>query len=574
MLLLLTKVDETRHFNVVRGLRSPFTIYKSSETRTIKDTNVKLFGFEITRVKDEEQAELPSFAAPVREDGAVNVEAGGIYGQYVDLDGTIRTEAELVTKYRQMMHQPEIEKAVNEIVNEAIVDDDDIDNIVAMTMEDLELPQRVKNVVQEEFENVLNLLDFEHDAHEIFKRWYVDGRSYYHVIIDPKKPDEGIKELRYVDPRKIRKVRENRKKKDSETEVVMTQIAAEYYMFSEKGFSTGTRSADNLGGASGIKIAKDSIIHCPSGLMDENNTTVVSHLHNGIKPLNQLRALEDATLVYHLSRAPERRVFYVDVGQLPPAKAEQHVQALMTRHKNRISYNSQTGEMMDQRKHINMLEDYYLPRRDGGKGTEISVLQGGTQLPDLLQSVEYFQDRLYRSLHVPLTRMKPDSVYNLGRATEITRDEVNFGKFIDRLRGKFIMLIKDALYKQLILKNIITPEDWDINIKRDVKFNWARDNYFSELKDLEIMNDRLIRMRDAEDIAGKYISHEYIRRHILQQSDEDMKEMDEQIESEMKDPKYNPQLQQQPDEPVGGDPGDEEQQQEPLPQETPGDKDV
>ena len=535
---------------------------------------MKLFGFEITRVKDEEQAELPSFAAPVREDGAVNVEAGGIYGQYVDLDGTIRTEAELVTKYRQMMQQPEIEKAVNEIVNEAIVDDDGVDNIVAMTMEDLELPQRVKNIVQEEYENVLNLLDFEHDAHEIFKRWYVDGRSYYHVIIDPKKPDEGIKELRYVDPRKIRKVRENRKKKDSETDIVMTQIAAEYYMFSEKGFSTGTRSADNLGGASGIKIAKDSIIHCPSGLMDENNTTVVSHLHNGIKPLNQLRALEDATLVYHLSRAPERRVFYVDVGQLPPAKAEQHVQALMTRHKNRISYNSQTGEMMDQRKHINMLEDYYLPRRDGGKGTEISVLQGGTQLPDLLQSVEYFQDRLYRSLHVPLTRMKPDSVYNLGRATEITRDEVNFGKFIDRLRGKFIMLIKDALYKQLILKNIITPEDWDINIKQDVKFNWARDNYFSELKDLEIMNDRLIRMRDAEDIAGKYISHEYIRRHILQQSDEDMKEMDEQIESEMKDPKYNPQPQQQQDGPVGGDSGDEEQQQEPLPQETPGDKDV
>ena len=535
---------------------------------------MKLFGFEITRVKDEEQAELPSFAAPIREDGAVNVEAGGVYGQYVDLDGTIRTEAELVTKYRQMMQQPEIEKAVNEIVNEAIVDDDDADSIVAMTMEDLELPQRVKNIVQEEYENVLNLLDFDHDAHEIFKRWFVDGRSYYHIIIDPKKPDEGIKELRYVDPRKIRKVRENRKKKDSETDVVMTQIAAEYYMYSDKGFSTGTRSADNLGGASGIKIAKDSIIHCPSGLMDENNTTVVSYLHNGIKPLNQLRALEDATLVYHLSRAPERRVFYVDVGQLPPAKAEQHVQALMTRHKNRISYNSQTGEMMDQRKHINMLEDYYLPRRDGGKGTEISVLQGGTQLPDLLQSVEYFQDRLYRSLHVPLTRMKPDSVYNLGRATEITRDEVNFSKFIDRLRGKFIMLIKDALYKQLILKNIITPEDWDINIKRDVKFNWARDNYFSELKDLEIMNDRLIRMRDAEDIAGKYISHEYIRRHILQQSDEDMKEMDEQIESEMKDPKYNPQLQQQPDEPVGGDPGDEEQQQEPLPQETPGDKDV
>jgi hypothetical protein len=297
-------------------------------------------------------------------------------------------------------------------------------------------------------------------------------------------------------------------------------------------------------------------------------------LHNGIKPLNQLRALEDATLVYHLSRAPERRVFYVDVGQLPPAKAEQHVQALMTRHKNRISYNSQTGEMMDQRKHINMLEDYYLPRRDGGKGTEISVLQGGTQLPDLLQSVEYFQDRLYRSLHVPLTRMKPDSVYNLGRATEITRDEVNFSKFINRLRAKFIMLIKEALYKQLILKNIITPEDWDINIKRDVKFNWARDNYQSELKDLEIMNDRLIRMRDAEDIAGKYISHEYIRRHILKQSDEDMKEMDDQIASEMKDPRYNPQPQQQPDEPVGGDPGDEEQQQEPLPQETPGDEDV
>lgn len=506
---------------------------------------MKIFGFEITRVQDEEDKELKSFTQPVRDDGAVNVTAGGIFGQFVDLDGTIRTEAELVTKYRQMMLQPEIEKAVNEVVNEAIVDDDE-DDILDITMEELQLPSRLKNVIQEEFKYILRLLDFEHSAYDIFRRWYVDGRSYYHVIIDTDKPTEGIKELRYIDPRKIRKIRESVKKKDQTTAAVLTQTKAEYYLFSDKGFNVGSKTQTVNQEAQGLKIAKDSIIHCASGLMDENNTMVLGYLHNGIKPLNQLRALEDATLIYHLSRAPERRVFYVDVGNLPKMKAEQHVQDMMTRHKNRVSYNSSTGETSDDRKFMHMLEDYWLPRREGGRGTEISVLQGGTQLPDLLQSVEYFQDRLYRALQVPLTRMKPDSIYNLGRATEITRDEVNFSKFIDRVRMRFTGFLKEALYKQLILKQIVTPEDWDLNIKNDVQFKYARDNYFSELKDLEIMNDRLIRMRDADDFAGKYYSHEWIRRNILRQTDEEIEEQDGQIQAEMQDQRFNPLPEEQP----------------------------
>ena len=498
------------------------------------------FGFTITRVKDEEAKKLKSFVSPARDDGAVNIAAGGTFGTYIDLDGTIRTEAELVGKYRQMALQPEIERAINQIVNEAIVKEEN-EETIELILDSTEIPDPVKNAIVEEFKYILKLIEFDKNGYDIFKRWYIDGRMYHHVIVDQAAPEEGIKELRYIDPRKIRKIREVVRKKDDKTNVVITVVSKEYYLFNDKGLNNGNRvlGTGNSVGSPGIMIKKDAIIHTVSGIMDSNNSMVLSYLHSAIKAMNQLRALEDATLIYHLSRAPERRVFYIDVGNLPKAKAEQHVKDMMTRHKNKISYNATTGETSDQRKFMHMLEDYWLPRREGGRGTEIDVLSGGTALPDLLQSVEYFQDRLYQSLQVPLTRMKPDAVYNLGRASEITRDEVNFQKFINRLRFKFIEFLIDSLFTQLILKNVITPEDWD-SIKHEIKFKFARDNYWTELKDLEIMNDRLMRLTDADQFAGKYYSHKTLRTSILRQTDEEMKEEDAQIRAEQNMQQYYP----------------------------------
>ena len=498
---------------------------------------VKIFGFEITRTLDQEEAKRPSFVEPMKQDGALNIAAGGTFGTYIDLDGAIRTEAELVSRYRQMMLQPEVEKAINEVVNEAIVQEEN-ENTLQLLLEDSDIPDRIKSAIEKEFDFIYqHLLNFEDEGYDIFKRWYVDGRSYFHAIIDREKPQEGIKELRYIDPRKIRKIREVAKRKDKISDIVTTTTRAEYYLYNEKGFGIG--GARTNFSSQGIKIAKDSIIHTTSGLMDQNNTMCLSYLHPSIKPLNQLRALEDATIIYHLARASERRVFKVDVGNLPRVRAEQYIQDMMTKYKNRISYNASTGEMADDRKFMHMNEDFWIPTREGGRGTEIEVLAGGQALPDLLTSVEYFQDRLYRSLQVPLTRMKPDAVYNLGRATEITRDEVNFSKFIDRVRGKFVELIFQSLEKQLILKNVVTPTDWNLEIRPRIKYKFARDNYFAELKDLEIMNDRLIRARDAEDFTGKYVSHEWIRRNIFRQTDVEMKEMDKQMEKEMDDPRYH-----------------------------------
>jgi len=498
---------------------------------------VRIFGYEITRAEEQKTNERPTFSEPIKQDGAVNIAAGSTIGSYVDLEGTIKTEAELVSRYRQMMIQPEIEKAINEIVNEAVVKQEGQPTL-ELILQDSGFSKDVKKKIIEEFEYILDLLNFEDEGYDMFKRWFVDGRSYHQAIIDRKNPNEGIHELRYIDPRKIRKIREVARKKDPITQVIMTLTKSEYYLYNEKGFNTGGAKTDYSN--HGIKIAKDSIIHSVSGLMDQNNTMCLSYLHPAIKPLNQLRALEDATLIYHLSRAPERRVFKVDVGNLPKARAEQHVNDMMTKYKNRISYNSTTGETADQRQFMHMNEDFWLPTREGGRGTEIDVLGAGTALPDLIQSVEYFQDRLYRALSVPLTRMKPDAVYNLGRATEITRDEVNFSKFIDRLRNKFISLIVNSLERQLILKNITTPEDWEANIKKNIKFKWARDNHFTELKDQEIMNERLLRVRDAEDYAGKYFSHEWLRRTILRQTDDEMKEQDKLIKSEQDNLQYMP----------------------------------
>lgn len=496
-----------------------------------------LFGFTIENPNEEEKKELRSFTEPRFDDGAVNIAAGATLGSYVDLDGTVRTEAELVSRYREMMYQSEVDKAVNEIVNEAIVNEED-NPIVSLVMDGLEVGDNIKNIINDEFEYLLDLIEFNKYAYDIFKRWYVDGRSYYHVIINEKNPKDGIKELRYIDPRKIRKVRQIKKDKDERTSITLTKVKAEYFIYNEKGFDSGTRGFMSQMGTRGIRISKDAIIHTTSGLMDKNNTMVLSYLHTAIKPLNILKALEDSTMIYHLSRAPERRIFKVDVGGLPTMKAEQHLRNLMTRYKNKVQYNQTTGEITDNRKFQTMIEDYWLPTRDG-RGTDISVLDGGTQLPQLLETVQYFQDRLYNALQVPLTRMKPDAIYNLGRATEITRDEVNFSKFIDRVRSKFSEFLLNALGKQLILKSVTTSQDWDL-LKGQIKFKFARDNYFTELKDQEISNERLLRARDAVDFVGTYISAEWVRRHIFRMTDEQIEEEDKRMRSEQSDPRFQP----------------------------------
>lgn len=495
------------------------------------------FGFTIKR-KDQRDS-IKSFTPEVKDDGAVVVAAGGTFGQYIDLDGTVRTEAELVSKYREMALQPEIDKAVNEVTNEAIVSEDG-KKTVELILDDLPVQDNLKKVINQEFENIIDLLDFKNNAYDVFKRWYIDGRSYYHIIIDEKRPDEGIKELRYIDPRKIRKIREVVKKKDPGSEAVIQNTRKEYYIYNERGLNYGSKVISQLG-TTGVRIQPDSIIQVVSGLMDKNNTMVLSYLHPAIKPMNQLRALEDSSLIYHLSRAPERRIFYIDVGNLPKVKAEQYLREMMVKYKNKLSYDANTGEIRDDRKFMTMLEDYWLPRREGGRGTQIDVLQGGTALPQLLESVQYFEDKLYRSLQVPLSRLKPDTVYTLGRATEISRDEVNFAKFVDRVRNKFSGLFIKALEKQLILKKIATPEDWE-QIKKFIRFRFLRDNYFAELKEMEIMAERMNRLRDIDDYAGKYYSHLWIRRNVLKQSDEEIEEMNEEIAEEMENPQYNQEL--------------------------------
>ena len=426
-----------------------------------------LFGFEFKRVTPEEPP--VSFAPQSNDDGAVVVAAGGSYGTYVDLEGTARTEAELVTRYRDMSLTADIDRAVEEIVNEAIVHETD-EKIVELNLNSLEIADNIKAVILQEFNNVKNLLNFEDRSYDVFKRWYIDGRLYYHAIIDEKNPRMGIKELRNIDPRKIRKVREQKKKKDPRSEAVVTQTTKEYYIYNEKGYNAqGIGSGAAAYSAVGVKIAKDAIVHCTSGLMDTNGTMVISYLHKAIKPLNQLRVLEDATVIYRISRAPERRIFYIDVGNLPKMKAEQYLRDMMVRHKNRLVYDATTGEVRDDRKFMTMLEDYWLPRREGGKGTEITTLPGGENLGKM-EDVEYFQKKLYQSLNVPATRLQTEQTYSIGRATEITRDEVKFSKFISRMRAKFSTLFLKCLEKQLVLKGIVTVEDWK-SISQYIKFD-------------------------------------------------------------------------------------------------------
>jgi len=502
---------------------------------------MELFGFELKRSRPEPV----SFAPKQADDGAMVVAEGGVYGTYVDLDGSIRTEAELVSKYREMAEHPEIDMAVDDIINEVITQEPETE-VVEIILDDLEQPDRIKKLITDEFKGALKLLEFNELSYNVVRRLYVAGRLYYHAILDEKNPKAGIIEMRYIDPRKIRKVREVRKKK-AVAQVPMSQTASEYYIYNEKGFakSSGNTSvpSNSIGG---LKIAKDSIIHCTSGLTTQSGDLVKGYLHKAIKPLNQLRSMEDSLVIYRISRAPERRIFYIDVGNLPKIKAEQYLRDIMTKFKNKLVYDSATGEIRDDRKFMTMLEDFWLPRREGGKGTEITTLPGGQNLGQM-DDVIYFQKRLYKSLNVPVGRLDPEIQFNFGRATEITRDEVKFAKFIERLRNKFSSLFMKILERQLVLKGIITADEWD-EFKEVIRFKFSQDNYFAELKETEILRDRVAMLRDIDDYAGKYYSHEWIRRHVLHQSDEEMKEIDKQIKTESTNPQYAPPVEE-------GDPG-------------------
>jgi hypothetical protein len=499
---------------------------------------MRLFGFEFVRKTEPEVA--PSFAVREQDDGAVMVAAGGAFGTYVDLDGTVRTEAELVTKYREMSLQPEIDSAIDEIVNESISIDEDV--IVSVILDNLDVTEKVKKAIREEFLNVLNILNFQKRAYEIYRRWYIDGRLYYHVIIDEKDLKSGIKEVRYIDPRKIRKIREIVKKRTpgsdgSDGSSVIAKTQNEYFMYNDRGFNYGNKVVGPA--TSGLKIAKDSIVHVTSGLTDTQGTMVLSYLHKAIKALNQLRTLEDALIIYRLARAPERRIWYIDVGNLPKMKAEQYVRDIMIKHKNRLIYDGATGEVRDDRKFMTMLEDYWLPRREGGKGTEVTTLPGGQTLGEM-DDVLYFQKKLYQTLNVPVNRLNSDALFSIGRATEVTRDEVKFSKFVSRLRGRFSHLFTELLEKQLVLKGIMSIEDWQ-NISPDIKYDFARDNYFTELKDADVLQNRiqLYSTMDQNQLIGKYFSHEFVRKNVFKQSDEQIEDMDKEIDEENKDPRWN-----------------------------------
>ena len=522
----------------------------------------ELFGFEFKRKVSVDPA--PSFSPKETDDGALTIAAGGSFGTYVDLDGTVRTEAELVTKYREMSLQPECDAAVDEIVNETMAIDEK--EIVKIDLDQLEIQDNIKKAIRDEFRNILNILDFNRHAYEIYRRWYVDGRLYYHVLIDEKDPKAGIKEVRYIDPRKIRKVREIAKKRvrgGQSNEAVIAKTQNEYYIYNDKGFNYGNKTVGPT--TTGLKIAKDTIVHVTSGLTDTNGTMVLSYLHKAIKALNQLRTLEDALVIYRLARAPERRIWYIDTGNLPKMKAEQYVRDIMVKHKNRLIYDADTGNVRDDRKFMTMLEDYWLPRRDGGKGTEVTTLPGGQTLGQM-DDVLYFQKKFFQTLNVPVNRLNSDALFSLGRATEVTRDELKFSRFVSRLRDKFATLFTKMLEKQLVLKGIMTIEDFE-NISPDFKYDFSKDNYFTELKDGEIIDNRINLARNLQDMVGKYYSQEWLRKNILQQTDDDIEEQDKLIEEETNsgDPRWinqgimnNEMMQQQMEAPEGPD-GDTEQ---------------
>ena len=483
----------------------------------------EFFGFEIKRKEQEkEDAKKQSFVAPMEDDGSSYVQTGGYFGQYVDLSGIdgAKSEADLIRRYRDIAQHPECDAAIEDIVNEAIVSDYHSAPVEIIT-DDLDQSTSVKKLIHEEFENIVELLQFNNYGHEIFRKWYIDGRLFYHIIVDEKNPKKGILELRPIDPTRIRKIKEIDQEKDPKTGANIIKSVNEYYLYQDSALSKSNQ---------GLKISKDAIQYTTSGLLDSSRSKVLSYLHKAIKPANQLRMMEDSLVIYRLSRAPERRIFYIDVGNLPKGKSEEYLRGIMNQYRNKLVYDASTGEIKDDRKHMSMLEDFWLPRREGGRGTEISTLPGGDNLGQI-DDIIYFQKNLYKALNVPVNRLEQEAQFSLGRATEISRDEVKFQKFINRIRKKFSWLFLDLLKTQLILKGIITDQDWK-EIKEDIFVDFIKDSHFSELKDNEIFRERLEILSQLDEYVGNYFSKEWVRKNVLMQSVEDIKEIDSQIERE------------------------------------------
>ena len=482
----------------------------------------ELFGFSFK--KKDVKSRAPSPIAPSSDDGATSYIAGGYYGQYLDLDGNFKTEYDMVKKYREMAMHPEVDEAIEDIIHEAIVADQN-DSPVQVNLDNLEVSDSVKSMIRDEFDYIKNLFGFDSKAHEMFRRWYIDGRMYYHKVIDLDNPAEGIKELRYVDPHKIKKVRQITKPKTAD-EFMKYDFGKgeEYFLYNPKGLN-------NTSANSGIRIAKDAITYCTSGLMDTNRNIVLSYLHKGIKVLNQLRMIEDSLVIYRISRAPERRIFYIDVGNLPKQKAETYLREVMGRYRNKLVYDANTGEIRDDRKYMSMMEDFWLPRREGGRGTEITTLPGGQNLGELTD-VQYFQTKLYKALNVPAGRLDSQQQFNIGRSAEITRDELKFTKFVGKLRKKFSDIFNDTLKTQLILKSVITPEDWD-DMKEHIQYDYLYDNHFTELKNLEMMTEKLNVIAAMDPYIGKFFSTDYIRSEILGQTETQIEEIDAQMKDDI-----------------------------------------
>jgi hypothetical protein len=503
----------------------------------------KLFGFSI----EDNEPKSPTAVSPVppnNEDGVDHYLSSGFFGSYVDIEGVYRTEFDLIKRYREMALHPEVDSAIEDIVNEAIVSDTN-DSPVEIELSNLNASDGIKKKIRAEFKHILDLLDFDKKAHEIYRNWYIDGRLYYHKVIDLKKPEEGIKELRYIDAMKMRYVRQNTNKNGEDRQNRLTNISAlqnqnpleyafpeieEYFIYTPKtSYPVGNPSAAS--DSKGIKMSKDSIAYCTSGLVDRTKGTTLSYLHKAIKAVNQLRMIEDSLVIYRLSRAPERRIFYIDVGNLPKVKAEQYLRDVMMRYRNKLVYDANTGEIRDDKKYMAMLEDFWLPRREGGRGTEISTLPGGQNLGEI-NDIEYFKKKLFRALNVPPSRMDGEGGFNLGRSSEILRDELKFTKFVGRLRKRFANMFNDMLRTQLLLKNIVTPEDWEM-MSEHIQYDFLYDNHFSELKEAELMTERLNLVSTAEPYVGKYFSQDYIRRRILRQTDVEIIEQDALIQKEI-----------------------------------------
>ena len=487
----------------------------------------ELFGFSIQRASKDVGPREKTFTDPTPDDGAIEVAGGGFFSSVLDTDGRERSDLDLIRRYRDISMQSECDAAIEDIVNEGIISNlNDIPVNIDLT--NLPYPDKIKRRIRAEFMEVLRLLNFNEKGHDIFRRWYIDGRLYYHKVIDTKDPQRGISQLRNIDPTKIRKVRETKKDPDPNNNgVEMVKKVEEYFIYNDKGFA----SAGVQGNNQGIKIAPDSIAYVPSGLLDNNSGRVISYLHKAIKPVNQLRMIEDAIVIYRISRAPERRIFYIDVGNLPKIKAEQYLKDVMNRYRNKLVYDASTGEIRDDRNHMSMLEDFWLPRREGGRGTEITTLPGGSNLGEI-DDIVYFQRKLYRSLNVPISRLEAENGFNLGRASEITRDELKFTKFVQRIRKKFVPLFTDLLKTNLLLKGVISPEDWP-RMQEHIQYDFMEDGHFAELKEAELLNDRIQTLDGIQSYIGTFFSKEYVLKKVLNMTDAEVQEMRDQIKKEL-----------------------------------------